>query len=162
MTYNEEAIDRLSKLDHTLDVGITCYVSDTSYEDALQECQMEVIVNPGNDKMGNLIFFDTNGFDWDYVVPVIITPVELTPEPDMSINQVKTQDGTKQSVILKYFEYQHLPIHLQDLSKNMHDLSKNMHDLAHHMDQTLESGPEKSAGLRKLLEAKDCFIRAAL
>jgi hypothetical protein len=29
-------------------------------------------------------------------------------------------------------------------------------------DVTLPDGPEKSAGLRKLLEAKDCFVRAAL
>ena len=27
---------------------------------------------------------------------------------------------------------------------------------------TLPDGAEKSAGLRKLLEAKDCFVRAAL
>jgi len=27
---------------------------------------------------------------------------------------------------------------------------------------TIEDGPEKSAGLRKLLEAKDCMVRAAL
>lgn len=30
------------------------------------------------------------------------------------------------------------------------------------MDRELPNGPEKSAGLRKLLEAKDCFVRAAL
>lgn len=30
------------------------------------------------------------------------------------------------------------------------------------MDELLPDGPEKTAGLRKLLEAKDCFVRAAL
>jgi hypothetical protein len=30
------------------------------------------------------------------------------------------------------------------------------------MDVVLPDGPEKSAGLRKLLEAKECFIRAKL
>lgn len=30
------------------------------------------------------------------------------------------------------------------------------------MVMTLPDGPELSAGLRKLLEAKDCFVRAAL
>ena len=30
------------------------------------------------------------------------------------------------------------------------------------MNEQLPDGPEKSAGLRKLLEAKDCMVRAAL
>ena len=30
------------------------------------------------------------------------------------------------------------------------------------MDEKLAEGPEKTTGLRKLLEAKDCFIRAQL
>jgi hypothetical protein len=30
------------------------------------------------------------------------------------------------------------------------------------MLQTLPPGPELTAGLRKLLEAKDCFVRAKL
>jgi hypothetical protein len=34
--------------------------------------------------------------------------------------------------------------------------------LAQQMIDTLPDGPELSAGLRKLLEAKDCFVRAAL
>lgn len=57
--------------------------------------------------------------------------------------------------IMKYFEYAHLPPHLQEVSEQLCDLAK-------HMDATLPDGPEKSAGLRKLLEAKDCFVRAAL
>lgn len=59
------------------------------------------------------------------------------------------------SPILRYFEYAHLPPHLQKVSKPIADL-------AHEMEATLQDGPEKSAGLRKLLEAKDCFVRAAL
>lgn len=34
--------------------------------------------------------------------------------------------------------------------------------LAVDMIQLLSDGPELTAGLRKLLEAKDCFVRAAL
>lgn len=56
--------------------------------------------------------------------------------------------------ILRYFEYEHLPEHLQKVSKPLHDL-------AHKMAEEFE-GPELTAGLRKLLEAKDCFVRAAL
>lgn len=57
--------------------------------------------------------------------------------------------------IMKYFEYSHLPDHLQDISKPIGELAKEM-------DRKLPDGPEKSAGLRKLLEAKDCMVRAKL
>lgn len=57
--------------------------------------------------------------------------------------------------ILKYFEYSHLPDNLQDVSKPLHNL-------ANYMDKILPDNAEKTAGLRKLLEAKDCFVRAGL
>lgn len=57
--------------------------------------------------------------------------------------------------ILQYFRYEHLPEKLQTVSKPFGDL-------AQHMAETLPPGPETSAGLRKLLEAKDCAVRAAL
>ncbi len=57
--------------------------------------------------------------------------------------------------IMQYFAYRHLPEKLQAVSKPMAEL-------AQHMNDNLPDGPEKSAGLRKLLEAKDCFVRAAL
>jgi hypothetical protein len=57
--------------------------------------------------------------------------------------------------IMKYFEYQHLPEALQEVSKPISLLAQLM-------DSTLPDGAEKSAGLRKLLEAKDCFVRAKL
>lgn len=59
------------------------------------------------------------------------------------------------SPIMKYFAYQHLPAHLQEVSKPIGDLATLM-------DQTLPDGAEKSAGLRKLLEAKDALVRAKL
>lgn len=59
------------------------------------------------------------------------------------------------SPIIKYFEYKHLPSHLQEVSKPIGDLAAQMDDF-------LPDSAEKSAGLRKLLEAKDCFVRAAL
>ncbi len=57
--------------------------------------------------------------------------------------------------ITKYFEHAHLPAHLAAVSKPCHDL-------AEFMVNTLPDGPELTAGLRKLLEAKDCLVRAAL
>lgn len=57
--------------------------------------------------------------------------------------------------ILRYFEYAHLPEHLQEISRPIGDLALQL-------DRTLPNGAEKSTGLRKLLEAKDAFVRAAL
>lgn len=59
------------------------------------------------------------------------------------------------STTIKYFSYSHLPEKLQTISKPIGDL-------AQHMEDVLPDGPEKSAGMRKLLEAKDCFVRCAL
>jgi hypothetical protein len=57
--------------------------------------------------------------------------------------------------IMKYFDYEHLPAHLQAISRPIFAM-------AHQMNDDLPDCAEKSAGLRKLLEAKDCFVRARL
>ena len=56
---------------------------------------------------------------------------------------------------IKYFAYAHLPAHLQAVSKPIGELAEKL-------ESELPDGPEKSAGMRKLLEAKDCFVRAGL
>lgn len=53
------------------------------------------------------------------------------------------------------FEYEHLPPELQPTSEACAHLAYQMAD-------ELPDSPELTAGLRKLLEAKDCFVRAAL
>lgn len=57
--------------------------------------------------------------------------------------------------IAGYFDYGHLPPHLRTISKRCHDLAVDML-------VDLPDSPELTAGLRKLLEAKDCFVRAAV
>ncbi|MEU3269007.1 hypothetical protein [Streptomyces bacillaris] len=57
--------------------------------------------------------------------------------------------------LLRYFASDHLPPHLQAVSKPCATLAQELAD-------ALPDGPELTAGLRKLLEAKDCFVRAAL
>lgn len=57
--------------------------------------------------------------------------------------------------LLRWFEYKHLPADLQAVSAPCHDL-------AHAMDARLPEGAETTTGLRKLLEAKDAFVRAAI
>lgn len=59
------------------------------------------------------------------------------------------------STTIKYFAFGHLPAHLQEVSKPIGELAELL-------EQSLPDGPEKSAGMRKLLEAKDCFVRAKL
>ena len=59
------------------------------------------------------------------------------------------------STTIKYFGYSHLPEKLQIVSKPISEL-------ANLMEEILPDGPEKSAGMRKLLEAKDCFVRSTL
>jgi hypothetical protein len=59
------------------------------------------------------------------------------------------------SPILIFFEYGHLPGNLQRISKYFWDL-------AIELEATIPDSAEKSTGLRKLLEAKDCMVRAAL
>lgn len=57
--------------------------------------------------------------------------------------------------LLQFFAYEHLPPHLQVISKPFGDL-------AHKIVETLPSNPERTMALRKLLEAKDCAVRAHL
>lgn len=57
--------------------------------------------------------------------------------------------------LLRWFAFGHLPPHLQEVSKPCAELANTI-------DLMLPEGPEKTAGLRKLLEAKDCFVRAKL
>lgn len=59
------------------------------------------------------------------------------------------------STTIQYFDYEHLP-------ENLKEISKPLYELAHAMEEKLPDGPEKSAGMRKLLEAKDCFVRSVL
>lgn len=57
--------------------------------------------------------------------------------------------------LMRWFAFAHLPTHLQAVSAPCADLARIM-------DEALPESPEKTAGLRKLLEAKDCFVRAHL
>lgn len=56
--------------------------------------------------------------------------------------------------IMKYFEYSHLPEHLQVISKPFAKLAGMAFDLP--------DNAERATMLRKLLEAKDCAVRASI
>jgi hypothetical protein len=57
--------------------------------------------------------------------------------------------------IARFFAYDHLP-------EPMRTISMYSEALAEAMIRELPDGPELTTGLRKLLEAKDCFVRASL
>jgi hypothetical protein len=59
--------------------------------------------------------------------------------------------------ILKFFKWEHLPPHLQNVSKPFGDLAGA---LVYEMG--IEGNAELTVALRKLLEAKDAAVRAAL
>lgn len=57
--------------------------------------------------------------------------------------------------MLQFFVYEHLPPHLQAVSKPFGDLARQI-------VAALPSNAERTVALRKLLEAKDCAVRALL
>ena len=57
--------------------------------------------------------------------------------------------------ILQFFEYTHLSVTLQVVSKPFHDL-------AHEVVMKLPRNPERTVALRKLLESKDAAVRASI
>lgn len=57
--------------------------------------------------------------------------------------------------LLRFFAYSHLPQHLQEVSKPFCEMAAVVADRAPH-------NPETTVALRKLLEAKDCAVRALL
>lgn len=57
--------------------------------------------------------------------------------------------------IMQFFTYDHLPLHLQEVSKPFCAMAQVM-------VATLPRGPERSVALRKLLESKDAAVRALL
>lgn len=57
--------------------------------------------------------------------------------------------------MLQFFQYMHLPAHLQHVAMPFSQTAQWMVD-------NLPRNPERTAGLRKLLEAKDCAVRACI
>lgn len=57
--------------------------------------------------------------------------------------------------LLQFFGYAHLPEHLAKVSKPFHLL-------AHELAEQLPDNFQRDEALKKLLEAKDCAVRAAL
>lgn len=61
----------------------------------------------------------------------------------------------EQEHIMQFFEYAHLPQHLQSVSMEFRRVADVIMG-------TLPRNPERTVALRKLLEAKDAAVRAAI
>lgn len=57
--------------------------------------------------------------------------------------------------IMSHFEFRHLPKHLQKASYPFHTIAK-------FIETNIPDGEERDVCFRKLLEAKDCAVRACL
>lgn len=57
--------------------------------------------------------------------------------------------------IMQFFAYEHLPAHLQEVSKPFGEMAKMIQEI-------LPRNPERTVALRKLLESKDAAVRAKL
>lgn len=57
--------------------------------------------------------------------------------------------------MMQFFNFSHLPVGLREISAECCQLADTML-------KNLPHNPELTVGLRKLLEAKDCFVRAQL
>jgi len=66
-----------------------------------------------------------------------------------------TEEPVSRDPIMRFFEYSHLPPKLQEISSQFFGI-------ANYIEANIPRSAERSAGLRKLLEAKDCIVRAAL
>ena len=86
-------------------------------------------------------------------IPVSKTDVKAN-HPSQAQEDVAHMPYEVPPTIMKYFAYEHLPPHLQLISKPFSELAHQM--------LTLPRNAELEMGLRKLLEAKDCFVRAKL
>lgn len=66
-----------------------------------------------------------------------------------------SEEEIKLDSILQFFHYSHLPPVLQEKSRPFCEMARQIVD-------TCPRNAERTAGLRKLLEAKDCIVRAGL
>lgn len=64
-------------------------------------------------------------------------------------------DNTEKEPLLQFFNYKHLPEEVQYISKTFHAL-------AVFLIEYTPRNPERTVALRKLLESKDCAVRAVL
>ncbi len=83
---------------------------------------------------------------------IIYEKIEL---PKALQDETPRKESAEHKSLMQFFAYEHLPPHLQEYSKPFYELATLI-------TLTLPRNPERTVALRKLLEAKDCAVRAKL
>jgi len=110
-----------------------------SYSFITDNSQGSVTINP-----------DDGGIDIvEWGIQTESTTEEFNPRKNITMND------TSRPAVMKFFAYSQLPEHLQKVSKPFGELAETILEVTN-------PGAEQSTALRKLLEAKDAAVRAAL
>ena len=155
---NQTAIYDEPALNHEGDSG-SAFIALLS---ALRD-QIADIVIPDGEDAGVILLSDDSPSDYDatlkcqvyrhmYFSPLGDALVALWQRVD---NATKELEMERQERMLAWFVYDHLPEHLQAVSKQFHHLALQI-------VETIDGGPERTVALHKLLESKDAAVRAAV
>lgn len=116
----------------------------------------------GDDYQAKIEYSDAeDGRDIIILKPYESAEVVLYEGRSLQISEIEIKntgplpDNIKPHDSMQFFEYKHLPDHLQEISMPFGQLAQQL-------DELLPNNPEKSAMMRKLMEAKDCAVRARL
>lgn len=82
-------------------------------------------------------------------------PEQVELPPSLSVENITRRLPVPEERMMKWFAWEHLPPNLQAVSKPFGNLATMI-------VTAIEPGPERTVALRKLLEAKDAAVRAAL
>ena len=74
---------------------------------------------------------------------------------ETEIEEKEIEEAISKEPILQFFQYQHLPEKLQNVSALFYIV-------AYQIVSSLPRNPERTVALRKLLEAKDAAVRAKI
>lgn len=89
------------------------------------------------------------------IVPTLRSAAERIERGDHRTDKENTMHPDPPEHIMQFFAYEHLPTHLQVISKPFGELAQQI-------VFNLPRNPERTVALRKLLEAKDAAVRAAI
>jgi hypothetical protein len=97
-----------------------------------------------------------NGETFDFSLSDFGTEVQIMSNPEAArVDSGKALQGIEAEPMLQFFNYHHLPDHLKQVSAPFAAL-------AIELISSTPRNPERTTALRKLLEAKDCAVRAVI
>lgn len=163
--------DRVFIADRTVPPGwrLPSYLKDETLTDAINK-QLEIAgrlpMSDGEKKMIGLEVSETVSPSIDIAALEAAREIEALPREwpfgrrvaaiqVIIVRAMQTEEKTMQDRMLQFFEYAHLREDLQQISKPFGELAK-------WIVENLPENPERTAGLRKLLETKDCIVRARI